>query len=150
MDEKYSKLLKTVQAFVNGYELWDIDAIMGPWAASCTYHTVPTSLNRPMFNNEEYRVYFSGIMPYLKDFRVTILDTFVDTTTNQVALYARSNAESVLGPYESEQTIMLKMTEDMEKVCEIKEFFDTAQMQNTFSELAKYIENGGKPIGEQS
>jgi hypothetical protein len=41
---------------------------------------------------------------------------------------------------------MLKMTEHGEKVWEVKEFFDSAQIQSVFAELAKYIENGGKPF----
>lgn len=149
MDQQYSKLLKTAHAIIKGYELWDIDAIMAPRASNCTYYTLPTSLNRPKMNNEEYRQYYTGmVMPYLKDFRVTIFDTCVDAKTNQVVLYAKSNAETVVGAYEAEQTVMLKMTEDGEKVWEVKEFFDSAQIQSVFVELAKYIENGGKPINE--
>ncbi|KIX09552.1 uncharacterized protein Z518_00632 [Rhinocladiella mackenziei CBS 650.93] len=148
MEQQYSKLLETAQAVIKGYEKWDIDAIMAPRTPDCTYHTLPKSLNRPVMNNEAFRAHYTGVIPYLRNFRVAISDTVIDIKTNQVAFHTTSTAETVIGPYESEQTIFLKMTEDGTKICEMKEFLDSALVQGLFADLAKYIENGGKPIGE--
>ena len=92
MDQKYSKFVKTAQTWVEGYELGDIEAIMAPRTTDCVYHSLPSSPDIPTQNNDEYRARFAGMLPYLKDFRVTDFDTVVDTKTNKVVLNARSTA----------------------------------------------------------
>jgi hypothetical protein len=60
----------TAHAAIDGFNQWDIDAIMMPRAENCTHLVLPRSLGRKELNNEGYRPYFAAIMPLLRKFRV--------------------------------------------------------------------------------
>lgn len=147
--ETTSKLLTTALAVVAGYNQWDIDAILAPRAPNCTHRVYPLRLPRPTLNNTAYRGYFSGILPYFKNFNVTVMDAYVDEQANRVALQASSTAESVIGPYANEYVLMMKMTECQTQVVEIREFVDSEASAMFFPNLTAYIEGGGKGFGEE-
>jgi hypothetical protein len=53
-------------------------------------------------DNATYEAYFSSMLPYFKDFTVTIDDLVEDERENKVVLWARSTASTVIGPYANE------------------------------------------------
>lgn len=61
---------RTTHAQLDGYRKWDIDAILAPRAENCIYRYLPTSMGNPDMNNEQYRAYFSTIIPLLQGFDV--------------------------------------------------------------------------------
>jgi hypothetical protein len=53
-------------------------------------------------NNEEYRKFFSTLLPHFKDFTVTMLDLVEDAAANKVTVWAQSTASTPVGPYVNE------------------------------------------------
>lgn len=137
--ETQSQLLQTAFKAIDGYQKWDIDAILAPRADQCTQQVLPYRLDRPVLGNDEYRKYFSTIMPYFKSFHIEILDTVEDTQNSKVAISARSKGESVLGPYGNEYMLIFHMTSDHKKVLNIKEFVDSGYSDEYFQRLRAYI-----------
>ncbi|KAL5117053.1 hypothetical protein ACEQ8H_005012 [Pleosporales sp. CAS-2024a] len=128
---------------IEGYNAWNMDAILAPRAPNCTHRVYPNRLGRPTMNNTEYEAYFSAFLPYFANFRVTVLDAYVDEEANQVALQAASTATSAIGPYANEYVLLIKMTESKTHVYEIREFVDSEASANFFPNLTGYIANGG-------
>jgi ketosteroid isomerase-like protein len=143
-----SKLLTTAMAVINGFNQWDIDAMLAPRAANCTQRDYPYRLDSPYRTNAEVATFFSSILPYFTNFTVTVTDTFVDEENNRVALQAFSRANSVVGPYRNEYVFTMRMTECQEKVWEIREFVDSEYYVSFFSNLTKYMDEGGPTLAE--
>jgi hypothetical protein len=139
-----SKLLTTALALIAGYNKWNIEAILAPRAENCTHRVYPLRLPRPTLNITAYREYFGRILPYFKDFNVTIMDAYVDENANRVAIQASSTAMSVIGPYANEYVLMMKMTECQDQIYEVREFVDSEIGTVFFPKLAQYIADGGK------
>jgi ketosteroid isomerase-like protein len=144
----HSTLLKTALSVIAGYNAWNIDAIMAPRSENCTHRVYPDRLGRPTLNRTAYITYFSSLLPFFDNFTVTVTGTYVDEERNQVAVQAFSKADSVLGPYGNEYVVMMKMTEDQEKVYEVREFVDSEASAMFFPNLTAYIAAGGKGIHE--
>ena len=121
----HSQIHKTAQTFVDGYNAWDIDAIMANRAPNCTMRAYPARLNRPALGNEEYRAYFSKIMPHFTNFKIEVIEFIEDAKRQKVAMYARSSAQTAIGPYANEYTLILQLTDDHRQIVEIKEFVDS-------------------------
>ena len=135
MASEDSDLIKTAMKAVDGYNKWNIDAILEPRAPNCTQQVLPARLERPQLNNSEYREYFSTIMPLFKGFHIEVMDITEDSKRHQVALHAKSQAETALGAYANEYVILMRMTEDHQKVVEIKEFVDSGYSADYFQRL---------------
>lgn len=136
-----SQLRKTAQAFVDGYNAWNIDAILAPRADNCTQRVLPLRLDRPTLNNEQYREFFDKrVIPHFSNFKVEVIDVVEDQQNNKVALQAKSSAETALGPYGNEYMIILHMTSDHSQIVEIKEFVDSEYSQGFFSRQREYLE----------
>ncbi|KAH7379122.1 hypothetical protein DE146DRAFT_773845 [Phaeosphaeria sp. MPI-PUGE-AT-0046c] len=141
--EQPSKLLTTALAVIAGYNSWNMDAILAPRAPNCTHRVYPNRLGRPTLNITEYDAYFSSLLPYFKNFTVTVVDAYVDEAANRVALQAASTATSVIGPYANEYVVMMKMTECKTQVYEVREFVDSESSANFFPNLTAYIAGDG-------
>jgi hypothetical protein len=64
--------METAETFINAYNAWDIDAIMGYRTPHCQHQVLPLSLGRSAKNNDEYRDYLKTIMPLFSNFTVDI------------------------------------------------------------------------------
>lgn len=110
--EDKSQLPKTALSVIDGYNKWDMDAIIAPRAEECTQHVLPYRLGRPAMANAQYREYFSAIMPYFSAFHVEVLDIVEDALNNKVAINARSKGDTVIGPYANEYVLIIRTTTD--------------------------------------
>ena len=134
-----SQLHQTAMRVIDGYNKWEIDAIMAPRADKCTQQVLPYRLNRPVLDNTQYRSFFSTLLPYFKSFNVEILDVVEDTQNSKVAISARSKGETVIGPYGNEYMLIMHMTSDHLKVTCIKEFVDSGYSDDYFRKLREHI-----------
>ncbi len=74
-----------------------------------------------------------------------INDVFEDEKENKVAIWAKSTADTDLGPYANEYMLLLYMNEAGDKVDRFLEFVDAGQSVSFFPKLMKYIsETEGK------
>lgn len=137
--QSQSQLLQTALRVIEGYNSWNIDAIMAPRAENCTQQVLPYRLNRPINNNTEYREYFKAIMPYFKAFKVEILDVVEDEKNAKVAISARSKGESVMGDYANEYMLLFHMTDDHKEVTMVKEFVDSGYSDEYFKRLREHV-----------
>jgi hypothetical protein len=90
-------------------------------------------------NNEEYEKYFGMMLPYFRDFRVTINDVFEDEKDNKVVVWAKSTADTDLGPYSNEYMLVFYMNEAGDKVDKFLEFVDASNSLTFFPKLRQYI-----------
>ena len=90
-------------------------------------------------NNEAYEAYFSAILPYFRDFKVTVNDIFEDEKENKVVVWARSTADTDLGPYANEYMLALYMNEAGDKIDRFLEFVDSNNSVQFIPRLRKYI-----------
>lgn len=70
MSSLLENMKRTTHAQLYGYRQWDLNAILAPRAGNCTYHYLPQSMERPVMNNEQFREYFSTVIPLLQGFDV--------------------------------------------------------------------------------
>jgi ketosteroid isomerase-like protein len=137
--ESKSQLLSTALAAIDGYNKWDLDAIMTPRADHCMQEILPKSLDRPLLNNSDYRAYFGKMLPAFKNFTVTILDIVEDPKNHKVVVHAKSTAESVVGPYANEYMLLFHMTEDDKQVVHLKEFVDSMVSVTLISKIREHL-----------
>lgn len=132
---------------IEGYNTWTPESIMSYRAPNCIHYILPSSLNRPLLDNEKYAAYFVPIMPAFKDFHVTVQDTIVDEAARKVVMRASSTATTTLGPYDNEHTLILHMTKDGRKVEKFYEFVDSAYSADYMRRLRDVIANQQKGEG---
>jgi ketosteroid isomerase-like protein len=131
-------LLATADAFVNGYNTWTLDAILAPRAPNCTQRVIPSRLDRPTLNNDQYREYFTPILGLFREFHVTPISVVCDDSQRKVTIHARSSAETAIGAYGNEYCILLTMDESGEKIVEILEFVDSGYSEDFFPRLREH------------
>ena len=139
MDADRSELLRTAFKVIEGYNKWDMNAIMGYRSPDCKHRVYPARLGRPLLGNPEYREYFSSMIPFFRNFHVEALDTVEDQKNNKVMFHAVSTADTPLGAYSNEYALILQMTEDQKQVQSIKEMVDSGYSQDFFVRLEKHI-----------
>lgn len=134
-----SQLLRTALAAIDGYNKWDLEAIMAPRADHCMQEILPKSLDRPLMNNTDYRAYFGKMLPAFKSFTVAILDVVEDAKNHKVLVHAKSTAESVVGPYANEYMLVFHMTEDDRQIVHLKEFVDSMVSVSLIGKIREHL-----------
>ncbi|KAI7115138.1 hypothetical protein KC343_g18671 [Hortaea werneckii] len=133
----------TAHAVCDGYERWEMDAVMAPRAHDCIHHLGPKSLARPLRNNEQYRAYFHTVQTLFQDFKIEVADQVFDEGQKKAALHVFGSATSPVGKYEQEYTWFLTFSEDGTKVKRMEEMIDSAYLAEFFKRLNHYVEVGG-------
>ncbi|GAB1737384.1 hypothetical protein NU219Hw_g1529t1 [Hortaea werneckii] len=133
----------TAQAVCDGYEKWEIDAVMAPRTQDCIHHLGPKSLGRPLRNNEQYCAYFSTVQTLFHDFKIQVADQVFDVDEKRAALHVFGSASSPVGKYEQEYSWFLTFNKDGTKVKRMEEMTDSAYLEEFFKRLHSYVEGGG-------
>ncbi|TKA65024.1 hypothetical protein B0A55_10565 [Friedmanniomyces simplex] len=144
MADLLDNMKRTAKAVVDGYNKWDIDAIMAVRADNCIHHVLPKSLGREPRNNEDYRKYFASIMPLFKDFTIWSENEIYDVQAKKAALHMSSTATTPIGDYSNEYAIFFTFTEDGTKLTQMDEMVDSAYSGKFFGDLNAFVkEHGG-------
>ena len=77
-------------------------------------------------------------MPLFTGFQVTVHEIVEDPSRNSVVMHASSKAETPLGPYANEYMLVFNLTDEHERVLQIKEFVDSSVSVNAMSRLREY------------
>jgi ketosteroid isomerase-like protein len=135
------KLLQLGKNLVAGYNAWDIDSILSIRTPDCVWHILPGSRARSFRNNEEYRKFFSTMIPAFKNFTLSLIDedTAIDVENRLITLHLKSTADSVIGPYANEYFVLLKSSPDGSLIEVGKEFVDSAYSSEFFPKLQEYF-----------
>lgn len=141
-------LSSTADIVIQAYNAWTLESVMSFRAPNCTHYILPSSLNRPPLNNEQYPAFFLPLMPAFKDFHLTVHDTIVDEVARKVVVHASSTATTALGPYKNEYTLILHMTEDGRQVERFYEFVDSAKSVDQIQRVRDFIANQQKGEGD--
>lgn len=86
-------------------------------------------------NNAAYETWMKNIIPAFRNFRLEVLDMVEDTEQNKVAIWAKSSAETPVGPYANEYMLIFHMTEKGDKLVRMREFVDSAYSSDFFPKL---------------
>ncbi|KAF8589497.1 hypothetical protein K439DRAFT_1253540, partial [Ramaria rubella] len=119
--------LQTALKWIDGFNCWDIDQITSVLSNDYTHHILPKTLGVKSRNKEEFREYFTGILPMFQDFKVTIHE--IVEGAGKLVIHASSTATSTTGyPYANEYNLILHLVsqgEGLPKISMIKEFVDS-------------------------
>lgn len=124
---------------IEAYRAWDIERIMAYRTDDCTHLILPRSLKREPKNNASYRQYFASIMPAFQDFQPEIHEIVEDERENKVMMWVSSKAQSLIGPYGNEYTMLLYFNEAGDRVNKIVEFVDSAYVKDFFIRLGAHM-----------
>lgn len=91
-------------------------------------------------NNEEYRKFFGASIPLFTNFNPVIIDITDDEKANKVAVWCRSTADSVVGPYTNEYVLTMHFNETCDKVVKFYEFVDSHRARTHFVQLREWVE----------
>ena len=141
MSTPTSKLTATAQALMIGYNNWSAEEIMAPRAPNGTQRVLPASLNLPALDSTQYRDLLMSNIPLFKNMRFHVLSMIVDEKQSKVCVHAKSEADSVIGPFGNEYSMFLTMTEDHEQVVEVLEFVDSKYSDEFLVRLRAYYED---------
>lgn len=78
-------------------------------------------------------------MPVFHDFHPEIHEIVEDEPGNKVMMWVSSKAQSLIGPYNNEYTILLYFNEAGDKVKKIVEFVDSAYSKDFFTRLRAHM-----------
>jgi hypothetical protein len=76
-------------------------------------------------DNQAYQEHFSSLMPYFRNYNLTIQDIVEDEKANKVVVWTHSTADTRIGPYENEHILHLSFNEAGDKVDKFLEFVDS-------------------------
>ncbi|KAK0707842.1 hypothetical protein B0H67DRAFT_647979 [Lasiosphaeris hirsuta] len=140
-----SVLHQTVLNVIDAYNSWDIEKIMAVRAPECIQEMLPNTLGIPAMDNAAYEAWQKNtVLPIFRNLRLEVLDVIEDTENNKVAIWAKSSAESPIGPYANQYMLVLHMTKEGDKLVRLREFADSAYSNEFFPKLRKAMA-GGKP-----
>ncbi|CAN8103239.1 unnamed protein product [Discula destructiva] len=144
-----SKRRETAIEAMDAFAAWDIERILAYRDEDCIHQVVPSSLSRPPYTNASYRAYFGSIMPLFTNFTPKVHMLVEDADANTVAIWCSSKAETVIGDYDNEYTLLLHFNEVGDKVTKFIEFVDTDSSKKFFGRLREYVEaQKGMPMKE--
>ncbi|GAP87590.2 putative SLAM family member 5 [Rosellinia necatrix] len=134
-----SQLVQTALALIESYNKWDIEAIMAIRTPDCIQQILPKTLGRPEMDNATYKLWFGAMIPYFRNFNVTVDDIIEDVAANKVTLWAHSTSDSAVGPYANEYILILHMNEAGDKITKFFEFVDSSQSATFFPKLREFV-----------
>jgi len=79
-------------------------------------------------------------MPAFQNFDVTVLDLIEDSAANKVAMWAKSTATTIIGPYTNEYMLVFYFNETGDKVERFLEYVDSANSVSFFPKLREAME----------
>lgn len=97
------------------------------------------TLHKPILNNQSYAAFFTTMLPLFRNFHAKVIDMFEDAKENKVAIYARSTADTPIGPYVNEYMLMIYLDNDCKKVVRILEWVDSALSSTFFPKLKEHL-----------
>ncbi|CAJ2507947.1 Uu.00g091330.m01.CDS01 [Anthostomella pinea] len=134
-----SRRRQTALAVIDAYNSWTMEKIMAVRSDDCITQVLPKSLGRPAMDNAAYEVFFAGMLPHFRDFKVEVNEVFEDDRANNVVLWARSTATTDIGPYANEYMLIFHFNEAGDKVTRFFEWVDSANTQAFFPKLREHV-----------
>nr|A0A1E1FFL1.1 RecName: Full=Isomerase prhC; AltName: Full=Paraherquonin biosynthesis cluster protein C [Penicillium brasilianum]BAV69304.1 PrhC [Penicillium brasilianum] len=133
------KLIALAHKFCSIISSGDMEAVLALRTESClTYQCCPSFSTRPL-NNQETREYFEEWKHIGWNSKFWIIDEgtmVVDEAAKKIAFRAACSADTIGGPYENENLVILQATDDCALVDGIWEFFDAVRKQDLMNRLA--------------
>jgi len=129
---------------IEAYNSWDLDNIMATRAPECIAQILPKSLGRPEMGNTAYSQYLSTMMPAFTGFHVNVNDIIEDTKNNKVNVWARSTADTPVGPYSNEYMLVFHFDDKQEKLIKFYEFVDSKYSAEHFGKMREFAEAKAK------
>ncbi|KAK0648807.1 hypothetical protein B0T16DRAFT_456262 [Cercophora newfieldiana] len=138
-----STLRETALKVIDAYNSWDLEKMMAVRAPECIQEMRPGTLDLPgPMDNASYEAFQKSIMTAFHTFHIEVLEIIEDTARNKVAIWAKSNASSIIGPYENEYMLVFHMNEAGDKLVRLREFADSAYALDFFPKLRAFKKPG--------
>ena len=160
-------LSATALKVIEAYSSWDIKQIMDVRAPECIQEMCPSTsstialphhhitqsppltafsppphtgtLGIAPMDNTAFEAWQKSIMHAFRNVEIKILEMIEDPESNKVAMWAKSSAETDIGPYTNEYMIVLHMNKEKTKIVRLREFADSAYANEFFPRLKKHF-----------
>lgn len=148
--------IRTAKDLFEGYNEYTADAVLRARADNCIHVILPTSLNRPSKNNEEYREFFGPLQGIMHRFQVRLVFLLIsagihshdgqttihkivnDPENHTAAVHASGVGDSPVAPYKNEYAFFLTFNETGDKITLIEEFVDAQFSQSFLAKVKEY------------
>lgn len=146
----------TAQAFLRSFEELDVDSNVALRTPDCLHSMAPASLNFPeAMTNEQFATHLRSLKSILAKLPVTAKEIFEHEGSNQVTIWATSNAtfreeakdeDSGLDwSYQGEYMFILFLSRAGDKIERIVEFLDSKKAAEVFVLIEKARRNVATP-----
>jgi len=130
----------TALAFLQSFQHLDVDANLALRTPNCIHSMAPASLNYPAsMTNEQFAAHLSSVKPILATFPVTASEIFEHEGSNQVTVWATSNATfreeakdedpGIEWSYRGEYMFVLVLNRAGDRIERIVEFLDSKKVE---------------------
>ncbi|THV06168.1 hypothetical protein K435DRAFT_849268 [Dendrothele bispora CBS 962.96] len=151
--ENPSRNLQTLFAYVEARNSWheSPDSFLALFDDNLEHRILPQSLEKPVLNKKQYRELISGLLRFIKAYKMTLHD--VIETEDTIVAHASSVTQGVYGTCStSEYMITLRFAPPSEgelpKISYVKEFVDSLSSVEFFKEerrRAQLAKSQGSP-----
>ncbi|KAI1266544.1 hypothetical protein F5Y18DRAFT_360619 [Xylariaceae sp. FL1019] len=129
MDTSREQRMRTIRDLLDGYGSLSVTSLLKPLAPELQYQTLPESLGFPVRNIDSFRHHAEGIYGIFDEFKMIPRLITDDTVSGIVTIHAQMLGilRASKRQWRNECIMLIRLTEDGLKVCEIKEFVDSAK-----------------------
>ena len=134
-----SKRVQTAFDVLDGFKEWTVEGVTRWNGPGFQHQVLPLSRGAAVKDAAAWKTYFKSIEPLFRGFTPVINDLYEDEKKNAVVIWARSTANTPIGPYANEYMLTLYMTKDQKKVETFLEFVDIGVSRDFFPKLNAWV-----------
>lgn len=88
MSSVAAKQRATAERFINGYNEWTVEGLLGARSDDCVHAMLPVSLNRPPRTNADYKLFFGNLETHMSAFHMKIVKIVNDPEQKMAVVHA--------------------------------------------------------------
>ncbi|KAI0143718.1 hypothetical protein GGR57DRAFT_518200 [Xylariaceae sp. FL1272] len=129
METSRQQRMGTIRQLLDGFGSLSVNSLLKPLAPELQYQTLPESLGFPVHNFESFKHHAEGIYGIFDEFKMVPRLIADDAVAGIVTIHAQMIGilRDSKRQWRNECIMLVKLTEDGQKVSEIKEFVDSAK-----------------------
>jgi hypothetical protein len=139
--------LQTVNRLIEGYSSLSVPTLMEPLADDFQHRVLPESLEMPARDRESFAQHAAGVFGLFDKFRLVPVSTYEDRESSAVVVRAhmRGTMKHSSAEWRNECVMLIRLSEDGDKVVEISEFVDSAKAVQMRQQHAPEVFDGTSP-----
>ncbi|KAK4228652.1 hypothetical protein QBC38DRAFT_388235, partial [Podospora fimiseda] len=131
MDRLSPERRETIRRLLDGYSSLSTKKLSEPLSPDFTHHILPSSLDMPSRNKDEFALCAAGIFSIFEDFKMMPTNIYEDNNRDVVVIHARMRAtprKRINGAkqlWDNECVLIVQLSKDGKQVTRLEEFVDS-------------------------